>query len=662
VTPRWRTRWRTCWSTYWRTAGALLALLVLTSGFYWKLTISHEWTFLEGSDLANVVRPWLDFEAREFHAGRFPLWDPYEWAGHTLIGQVQPGITNPLNWILFAMPLRDGHIPITTLHWYWVLIHWLGAVFCYALCRDLKAGYTASLLGGCVFALAGFLGHTDWPQILMTSIWVPVVLLFFARVARGHAPASSASLCGAALGMAFLSGYHVVPTFTAVLVGAMWLVYIAVDLRRPERVGWRRMARLGHAAIFFAVWLLVSAVQVLPAIEYAKQSLRWAGAPEPLRWGQPVPYDVHAHYSLGWPSVAGIVLPGISLHANPHVGFVAVALALAALWYRRRDARVRWFALVALGGLLLALGKDFPLYWLIYRFVPMVEKAREPAMAIVLAQVGIAALAALGADVLQRRCRREWAGMLALGLFLCEAVYDAPRLARFDRPGSYTAMIQGQADIAEFLKAQPGWFRVDFDDSDVPYNFGDLYGIEQFGGAGSSLPVRTHRLLGHAETPRLFGIRYRVAKRPSDPAQEEVFRSRSGLAVYRDPRIAEPLWTWRAALCATSGGTSGGAPVGTTDRLRVVSRAPEVFVVEAELVCPALVVAGDSYYPGWRAWVDGERRPVQELDAVRAVRAGAGRHTIEFRYRPASVYRGFSLTLLGFSMVVFFYLRKGAAA
>jgi hypothetical protein len=168
--------------------------------------------------------------------------DPYEWAGHTLIGQVQPGIVNPLNWILFAMPLRDGHIPVTTLHWYWVLIHWLGAVFCYALCRDLGAGYTASLLGGCVFALAGFLGHTDWPQILMSSVWVPLVLLFFARAARGHTPASSAALCGAALGMAFLSGHHVVPTFTMVLVGAMWLVYIAL--------GWRRPARWGHAAIF----------------------------------------------------------------------------------------------------------------------------------------------------------------------------------------------------------------------------------------------------------------------------------------------------------------------------------------------------------------------------------------------------------------------------
>ena len=620
----------------WRTLGALLVLLVLTAGFYWKLTISHEWTYLEGPDLANVVRPWLDFEAREFHAGRFPLWDPYEWAGHTLIGQVQPGITNPLNWILFAMPLSGEHIPLTTLHWYWVLIHWLGAVFCYALCRDLQAGHVASLLGGSVFALAGFVGHTDWPQILMSSIWAPLVLLFFARVARGHAPASSASLCGAALGVAFLSGYHVVPTFTMVLVGAMWLVYLALD--------WRRPARWGHAAIFAAVWLLVSAVQVLPAIEYAKQSLRWAGGPEPLRWGQPVPYEVHAQYSLGWPSVGGIVLPGISLHANPHVGFVAVALALAALWYRRRDARVRWFAFVALGGLLLALGTDFPPYWLIYRFVPMVEKAREPAMAIVLAQVGIAVLAALGASL-----GRGWAGTLALALFLGEAVYDAPRLARFDRPGSYTAMIQGQADIAGFLKAQPGWFRVDFDENDVPYNFGDLYGIEQFGGLGSSLPLRIHRLLGNAETPRLFGIRYRVARRPSDPAQVEVFRSRSGLKVYRDPRIAEPLWTWRAAGCA--------AP----DRLRVVSRQPEVFVVEADLGCPALVVVGDSYYPGWRAWVDGARRPVQELDSVRAVRAGAGRHAIEFRYRPASVYWGLGLTLLGLATVAFFCLREPAA-
>ena len=258
----------------------------------------------------------------------------------------------------------------STLHWYWVLIHWLGAVFCYALCRDLGAGYTASLLGGCIFVLSGFMGHTDWPQKLMSSVWVPLVLLFFVRAARGRTPASSAALCGAALGMSFLSGHHVVPTFTMVLVGAMWLVYIVLEWRRtgflaclglharnvlPE--GQARRPVLLHAAIFAGVWLLVSALQVLPAIEYGKQALRWVGAPDPVRWDQPVPYYVHAQYSLGWPSVGGIVLPGISVHANPHVGFVAVALALAALWYRRRDTGVRWFGFVAVGGLLLALDR-----------------------------------------------------------------------------------------------------------------------------------------------------------------------------------------------------------------------------------------------------------------------------------------------------------------
>ena len=184
-------------------------------------------------------------------------------------------------------------------------------------------------------------------------------------------------------------------------------------------------------------------------------------------------------------------------------------------------------------------------------------------------------LAALGGSLF----RREWVlGLAALALFLAEAVYDAPRLARFDRPGAYAATIRGQADIAEFLKSQPGWFRVGFDENDVSYNFGDLYALEQFGGVGSSLPIRVHRWLGNAEAPRLFGIRYRVARTPSDPAQEEVFRSRSGVRVYRDPRIAEPLWMWRDIAC------------GGTDRLRMVSRAPETIVVEADLACPGLVV------------------------------------------------------------------------
>jgi hypothetical protein len=134
----------------------------------------------------------------------------------------------------------------------------------------------------------------------------------------------------------------------------------------------------------------------------------------------------------------------------------------------------------------------------------------------------------------------------------------------------------------------------------------------------------------------LFGIQYHVGKTPSNPAQFAVFHSRSGLTVFRDPRIAEPLWAVHDQPCA--------AP----DRLHVVRRLPADSVFDAELGCPGLVVIGDPWYRGWRARVDGMRVPIQEYEGgTRAVRAAAGRHRVEFVYAPVSVYLGAGLSVLG---------------
>src|SRR5205807_2653448 len=141
---------------------------------------------------------------------------------------------------------------------------------------------------------------------------------------------------------------------------------------------------------------------------------------------------------------------------------------------------------------------------------------------------------------------------------------------------------------------------------------------------------------GHEETPRLFGIRYRVARHPSYPEQVEVFESRSGLKVYLEPRIRDPLWSVHQTPC-------GGA-----DQLRITARQPEVLIVEADMPCAGQLVAGDPWFPGWRAWVDGKRTRIQRVEGVlRAVPVAAGHHRIEFRYRPGSVYWGAGLCLCG---------------
>ena len=60
-------------------------------------------------------------------------------------------------------------------------------------------------------------------------------------------------------------------------------------------------------------------------------------------------------------------------------------------------------------------------------------------------------------------------------------------------------------------------------------------------------------------------------------------------------------------------------------------------------------VAGDVFAPGWRAEIDGRRSDIREAyGVIRGVVVDAGRHRIEFSYRPASVYWGGALSLVGF--------------
>ena len=663
-----------------RTAAAMLLLLAIAIGLYWKLTLSDRYTWLENPDQALQARPWFEYEAREWHAGRVPLWAPYEVSGQTLIGEVQPGVVNPLNWPLFATPMRDGRLQLRFLDWWWVLIHWVAAVFCFLLCRDLKCGLAASVVGGAVFAFVGYIGWAGTPYFLTSSLWFPLVMLFFARVFRGERPVANAVLCGAALGASFLGGHHNVPIYSTVVIGAAWAWLLA---RR-----WRDRHLWIAAVLCFVMCGLVSAVQALPAIEYGRDALRWSGTPEPQRWGDRIPYSVHAEYSLGIRAIPGMLIPGLALHANSYIGSVALGLALVAVWFRRGYL----FTLVAVFALLLALGKNTPVHWLAYRFIPLVEKARYPAMAIVLAQVGISVLVAEALSLPRELLRKaalffalagtiglvlyftldhpaghpSWVvavvglGMAAvlrwgkaslvavLALFLVEAaIYPPPIIRPREFPGSYASLIESQADIADFLKRQPGWFRVSFDEDVVPYNFGDLYGIEQFDGYFASMPLRFNRALGQPSTPRLYGVQYRVAKRPSNPGQVEVFQSRSGAKVFRVSGIAEPLWVYRDRPCAQA------------DQLRVVSRVPNASVFEARLGCPGLVVTGDPWYRGWRARVDQRRVPIQEFEGgVRAVKVEAGIHQVEHSYRPNSVYLGTGMTVLG----LIFAILAGIAA
>src|SRR5215470_17538379 len=132
-----------------------LLLFLIVTAFYWKLTFTNQFFWFWDSDLATMNLPWLAEETREVQHSQLPLWDAHSWMGLPTLGSVQPGIAYPLNWLLLLVPRIDGQISMKTLHWYFVVIHFMAALFCYKLCNDLGCSQAASLVGGLVFSLAG---------------------------------------------------------------------------------------------------------------------------------------------------------------------------------------------------------------------------------------------------------------------------------------------------------------------------------------------------------------------------------------------------------------------------------------------------------------------------------------------------------------------------
>ncbi len=396
-------------------------LFLVIAGFYWKLTLTRQFEWMSGPDLAEQVLPWFQVQAQEWHAGRFPLWDPYLWAGQPLFGQAQPGAAYPLNWILFLLPLENGHIAGWALSWYYVAIHLMAAAFCYLFCRSLGRSRPASLSGGLIFSLSGFLAGTPWPAMMNGAVWIPLVFLFQLRASRSLRPAPNAALSGMFLGIAFLSGHHQIPLFTAVAWIGIWIYLVARN---------RRLLLPTALAVLFA--FLAGALQTLPAYEYGRLAQRWVGAPEPITWNQPVPYSVHAHYDLQAFSLFGIVFSGVKANFDPFLGVVALSLALFAIAARWRDSRVPLLAALALGALLYALGHNSVFQGALYALVPQLDKARSPSAVVVLFQFAAAALAACGIDELPASWPRRgtWflAGFGVLTLALAEAAIFSNKL------------------------------------------------------------------------------------------------------------------------------------------------------------------------------------------------------------------------------------------
>ncbi len=706
---------------------APLVLLALTIGVHWKTLLTNQYNDFDKPDLTYQVAPWLQAQAAQWHHGRPLLWDPYQVGGQSLIGQTVPGAAYPFNWLLFLAPLKHGFIRDASFNWYIALIRFLAALACYGLCRDLGRSRPASILGASAFAFAGYVASTAWPQLLNGTVWAPLVFLFSLRALRGQRPLVNSIFSGACLGIAWFSGHHQIPFYTTLAISAVWIYHIAKREHRERS--------LCFAALIVTL-VLVSAVQTFPAYSYGQTAVRWANASHELTWNEPVPYSVHDEFSLDPSSVLGVFLQSVYTHSNPFVGIVVLALAILAVALAWSESAVPLFATVAAGGLIFAFASPTILHGIIYALVPFADKARNPAMAVFIFHLGVCVLAAFGVDALIEHAQSAWVkrvmigcGAVAIVIWIYQAItqmFHVPPAARTSpiavtgliaillivllyaiREGTIQARSAGvllivlvmleigsltQADlqnrdlgfrywnvlsrdndVAAFLKSQPAPFRVDVKEEDIPYNFGDWYGLESYMGFVSSAPQAFIRVQGLQRTNDLFGVRYYVGKQAPRAGLAEVFSSAAGIKVFEIPTAMPRAWAVHETFPIHNLDELGphlnhpsldfnrtvllmGALPQlencTGDQVRLIRHDVQRSTLDVDMNCRGMVVLADGYSKDWIATIDGARAPLYAAYAtVRGVVVDRGHHQIEIRYRPMSVYAGGTLTAVSLLIV-----------
>jgi hypothetical protein len=108
-------------------------------------------------------------------------------------------------------------------------------------------------------------------------------------------------------------------------------------------------------------------------------------------------------------------------------------------------------------------------------------------------------------------------------------------------------------------------------------------------------------------------------------------------------------------------GRDTGQPMAPGDWTATVTRysANEVEILTGSNK-EGFLVLSDTFYPGWRAWVDGEEVPVLRANYdFRALALPQGEHTVVFKFMPLSFKVGLVASLIGLSLVGLIFVCNG---
>jgi hypothetical protein len=389
------------------------------------------------SDLSWMHYPRHIFAAREWLAGRIPLWDPYQHLGLPFLAESQVGALYP-----FSALFLTGLSPATELSLYIMLHCSLAALFTYLLARAINLGYTSAAISGLAFGFGGFLmAQIPNLNIMTGAVWLPLILVGMMQSLKQRRW-SIALVAGIPVALQIFTSQPQIVLYSLTTALGYGLYRIIADYAAQPTAKLRYPI---HSILLTVIpllsGLLLASPQWLATLELQQLSVR----SDDLGLGFLVKNSLPPVMFLN------LVLPG--LFGNNVIGFKGgdpfqedfvytgitafVFVFFSVRQYRKKD--MLFFPLLLLGSVIMAVGDNTPFYEFVVQYLPGFSLFRIPARWLMVVNLSLAILAGYGfQSVLENGVSRRalsalagvltavvvWLGLMWLGREQIEAWTD----------------------------------------------------------------------------------------------------------------------------------------------------------------------------------------------------------------------------------------------
>lgn len=357
--------------------------------------------------------------SKALKALEFPMWNPYEFAGLPILGNIQVGVLYPFNLILYSI-LQ----PETAYNLYHVLHFALGGFFTFLYVRLVGVGKLPAFAAGLVFGFSGFLvTESNHSMIFAAVVYLPLIMYFLEKLRRSPELKYS-FLIALTVAVQVFAGNFQICVYTYMVAGMFMLYYV---FRCNER--WRFIS-LSLAGIVLGIVItlpqLVSTLE-LSAVSFMRMKKEFAG------------YDYFSSYHVYLAELPGLFWKKEFFNGwGPEAALFAwvspVVLVFAAIAFMkgiRKRGHAAFWGLVAIVSYILALGPDTPVHRLLYH-VPVYNQFRVVGRHLMEFTFAVSVLFAMGLDGMLsgKRGYPAWFVALATAIITASAaaVFILPQL------------------------------------------------------------------------------------------------------------------------------------------------------------------------------------------------------------------------------------------